>query len=142
MVPPGFDRFNYLESMEWPAVGNADPELVTRRMRMPMYMLQFSYTPETWAALLRKPEDRTGAVDALVKSAGGRLVSVFYHFGEFDGTVIAELPDDAAANAVVFATVASGALRSSRTTRLFSPKEVVDSLGKAGKAAYRPPGKS
>ena len=107
---------------------------------MPLYMVQLSYTAETWAALVRKPEDRTAAVEALAKSAGGRLVSLYYHFGEHDATVIAEAPDDTAANALVLAAVASGTIRSTKTTRLYTPKDLTDALGKAGKANYRPPG--
>ena len=72
----------------------------------------------------------------------GRLVSLYYHFGEFDGTAIIEAPDDLTANAAVFAVVSSGALRATKTTRLYSAKDFVDSLGKAAKANYRPPGLS
>lgn len=28
---------------------------------MPMYMAQFVYTPEAWAALIHAPQDRVGA---------------------------------------------------------------------------------
>jgi uncharacterized protein with GYD domain len=108
---------------------------------MPMYMLQFAYSHEAWSALVRKPEDRTASVEATVKSVGGRLVALYFHMGEFDGTAIVEAPDDTAANAAIMATVASGALRSSRTTRLYSAKELLDALGKAGKVSYRAPGK-
>ena len=104
-------------------------------------MLHFSYSPEAWAALVKKPEDRTAAVEAIGKSVGGRLVSLYYHFGEYDGTAILEAPDDTTMNAAVLAAVASGALKSTRTTRLYSAKDLVEALGKAGKAAYRPPGK-
>ena len=109
---------------------------------MPQYMLQFRYSPESWNALIRNPEDRTAAVEAVAKSFGGRLVALYYHSGKFDGTVIIEAPDDTTANAMVFAVAASGALGASKTTRLFSSKEFVDSLTRAGKVAYRPPGKS
>jgi uncharacterized protein with GYD domain len=109
---------------------------------MPQYMLQFAYSHESWAAMMKKPEDRTAAVEAIAKSLGGRLVSLYYHFGEFDGTAIIEAPDDTTANAAVLAVVASGALKGTKTTRLYSPKELLDALGKAGKASYRPPGKS
>lgn len=108
---------------------------------MPLYMLQFTYTPEAWAGLVRKPEDRTGAVESLAKQAGGRLVSIYYHPGEYDGTIISEFPDDVSANAVVMAAVASGTLRSTKTTRLYTARDVVDSLGKAGKISYQPPGR-
>jgi uncharacterized protein with GYD domain len=109
---------------------------------MPQYMVQFRYSPETWNALLRKPEDRTSAVDALAKSFGGRVVALYYHSGKYDGTVVVEAPDDSTANALVFAVAATGTLSESRTTRLFSPEEFVDSLRRAGKGTYRPPGKS
>jgi uncharacterized protein with GYD domain len=108
---------------------------------MPVYMFQFAYSAEAWAALVRKPEDRTAAVEALAKSAGGRLISLFYHMGDYDGTALLEAPDDAAANAAIMASVASGAIRASRTTRLYSPKEMLEILAKAGKMTFRPPGK-
>lgn len=107
---------------------------------MPTYMVRFSYSPEAWAALVKKPEDRTPAVEALVKQAGGRLTALYYHMGDYDGTVIAELPDDAAANAVVMAAVASHTLRATSTIRLYTTKEVQDALGKAGKIAFQAAG--
>jgi uncharacterized protein with GYD domain len=129
---PDFGRFNYSRALrETP-----------KESSMPLYMLQFAYSQESWAALLKKPEDRTAVVDAVAKSLGGRLVSLFYHFGEYDGTALIEAPDDATANAMILSVVASGSLRSSKTVRLYSSKEVLDALGKAGKAAYKPPGKS
>jgi uncharacterized protein with GYD domain len=109
---------------------------------MPQYMLQFSYSQESWVAMMKKPEDRTAAVEAIAKSLGGRLVGLYYHFGEYDGTAIIEAADDTTANAAVLSVVASGALKASRTTRLYSPKELVEALGKAAKAMYRSPGKS
>jgi uncharacterized protein with GYD domain len=108
---------------------------------MPLYMLQFCYSPEAWSALVRKPEDRSAMVDASLKTVGGRLVSLYFHMGEYDGTAILEAPDDSSANAAIMATVASGAIRSSRTTRLYSSKELVETLGKAAKIGYRAPGK-
>src|SRR4051812_26888589 len=33
--------------------------------RMPMYMLQFAYTPEAWAGLVKSPENRAEAISAL-----------------------------------------------------------------------------
>ncbi len=108
---------------------------------MPHYMVQFAYSREAWQALMRKPEDRTSALESLAKQAGGRLVSLYYHFGEFDGMAIFDAPDDASLNATVMAVQATGSVRATRTTRLFSPKEVVDSLTRAGKIVYDQPGK-
>ena len=107
---------------------------------MPHYLVQFAYTPESWAAMIRKPEDRTATIDALLKSAGGRLLSLYYHAGEFDGIILAELPNDTAVNAVALSAGASGALKVTRTTRLYTPKETVEALTLAGKLPFRSPG--
>ena len=109
---------------------------------MPHYMLRFSYTPGVWAAMARKPEDRTPAVEGLMKQAGGKLIALYYHTGEFDGTVIAEFPDDQSANAAVMAAITTGAYRATETIRLYGMKDVLDSLAKAGKIAFQAPGKS
>lgn len=37
---------------------------------MALYMTQFRYTSEAWAALARNPEDRSAAVSALAESMG------------------------------------------------------------------------
>ncbi len=109
---------------------------------MPMYMLQFGYTTEAWGALMRRPEDRTAVLEKLATSAGGRIHALYYHMGDFDGTVILEAPDDTTANAVITAAIASGSLRNSRTTRLYTPKEMLEVLQRASKVEYRPPGTS
>ena len=60
---------------------------------MPLYMSQFSYTKEAWAALAQNPEDRSEAVGELLESMGGQLVSLYFTFGEYDGFVVFEAPD-------------------------------------------------
>ena len=109
---------------------------------MPLYMLQFAYSSETWGMMLKNPEDRTSATEATIRQAGGRLVGLYFHAGKYDGFLVAEFPDDASANAAAMVTTASGAMRLLKTTRLYSPKDVVESLGKAAKIQYRPPGRT
>jgi uncharacterized protein with GYD domain len=50
---------------------------------MPLYMTQFAYTPETWAALIRNPQDRSEALGGLLEKMGGRLISFYNCFGEY-----------------------------------------------------------
>ncbi len=52
---------------------------------MPLYMTQFAYTSEAWKALVKKPEDRGKVFGELVEKMGGRLVSMYYCMGEYDG---------------------------------------------------------
>jgi uncharacterized protein with GYD domain len=106
---------------------------------MPLYMLQFTYSLESWNALVHRPQDRTSALEGIAASLGGRMVALYYHSGEFDGTAIFEVPDDASANAAVMAVSATGAIRSTKTTRLFSVQEFETSLTMAGKVQYTPP---
>ncbi len=51
---------------------------------MPLYMSQFTYTPEAWAALTQEPQDRGAAVGGLMESMGGRLVAFYHSFGEYE----------------------------------------------------------
>ena len=68
---------------------------------MPVYVTQFAYTPEAWAAFTDNPEDRSTPVREQVESMGGRLICWYLSFGEYDGLTIYEAPDDATAGAVV-----------------------------------------
>src|SRR5690349_7524528 len=91
-----------------------------RRYCMPLYMIQFSYTPEAWAALAKHPENRAEGFSALAQKMGGRLVDVYYCFGEYDGLALVDLPSDTAATAAVIAAVSPGHVKATRTTRLMS----------------------
>lgn len=106
---------------------------------MPRYMLQFAYTANTWAALAKNPVDRRPAVRAVLEKVGGRLIDLYYHFGEYDGVVILEAPDDTAANAAVIAVTTPGHLKATRTTRLFTVEETMEAMRKAGGIPYQAP---
>lgn len=107
---------------------------------MPLYMTQFSYTPEAWAALLRSPEDRSTALKRLSDQLGGKLVALYYAFGDYDGVIINEAPDDVTAAAVVLAAVSPGHVKAVKTTRLLTVEEAMEAMRKAGGATYRAPG--
>ena len=83
---------------------------------MATYMTQFSYTTEAWAALTKKPEDRGKIFAALVEKLGGRLLNIYYCFGEYDGIVIVDFPDDTSTVAAVLAAIAPGHLKATKTT--------------------------
>ena len=107
---------------------------------MPLYMTQFSYTPEAWAALLRSPTDRSEALGRLAEQLGGKLVSLYYAFGDYDGVIVIEAPDDVTAAAVVLAAVSPGHVKAVKTTRLLTVEEAMEAMRKAGGATYRAPG--
>ena len=106
---------------------------------MPVYMTQFSYTPEAWAALAKNPQDRAEAFGALAQKMGGRLLTLYYCFGEYDGVVTFEAPDDTTAAATIIAAVTPGHLKANKTTRLFTVEETLEMLRKAGGGSYQAP---
>ena len=108
---------------------------------MPMYLTRFSYTPETWARLVKNPEDRRTAARQYIESVGGKLHGFWYAFGEHDGYNLWEAPDNVSMAAVALAIGSGGALSSIQTTVLSTVEETMDALKKASSIAYRPPGK-
>ena len=106
---------------------------------MSLYMVQFSYTPEAWAALAKNPEDRSAPVKALFDKVGGRLLGMYYSFGEYDGVIIGECPDNVGQAAAVLASVVPGHTRAVKTTVLLSVPEAMQAMKKAGSIAYAGP---
>jgi uncharacterized protein with GYD domain len=107
---------------------------------MPLYMTQFAYTAEAWAALARNPEDRSEVVRGLMEGMGGRMVSFYFSFGEYDGVIIYESPDDTTAAAGVLAAVTPGHIKAIKTTTLLSVEDAMDAMRKAGDVTFRRPG--
>ena len=107
---------------------------------MPLYLSKFSYTPETWARMVAKPEDRRNAAKSYIESVGGKLHGFWYAFGGHDGYNLWEAPDNVSMAAVALAISAGGALSSFETIVLLSVDETIDALRKAEQLRYRPPG--
>ena len=107
---------------------------------MPLYMSQFAYTPEAWAALTRDPQDRSAAVGGLMESMGGRLVAFYHSFGEYDGVIISESPDDTSAAAGVLAGISAGHVKSIKTTTLLSVEDAMEAMRRAGEVTFQRPG--
>ena len=109
---------------------------------MPFYLERFSYTPEAWARLIKKPEDRRVVARAVVEKLGGKLHGFWYAFGEHDGYVLIEAPDNVSAAAFSVGISAGGSLRSAETTVLLTVEEAIEMLEKAQSLPYKPPGAS
>jgi uncharacterized protein with GYD domain len=108
---------------------------------MPLYLTRFSYTPETWAKLIKQPEDRRIAAKKYIESVGGKLHGFWYAFGDYDAYNLWEAPDNVSMAATALAISAGGALSSMHTTVLLTVEETVAALQKAGSIKYRAPGK-
>jgi uncharacterized protein with GYD domain len=106
---------------------------------MPVYMTQFAYTPEAWAALIRNPEDRSRVLGDHLEKVGGKLLCFYYAFSEYDGVAIFEAPDETAAAAALLAVVAPGHDRSIKTTALLTVEQAMEGMRQASGLKYRPP---
>jgi uncharacterized protein with GYD domain len=107
---------------------------------MPLYLTRFSYTPATWAKLIKNPEDRRVAAKQYIESVGGKLHGFWYAFGERDGYNLWEAPDNVSMAATALAIGAGGALSSAETTVLLTVEETLAALKQASSIKYRPPG--
>lgn len=106
---------------------------------MAHYMIQGAYTAEAWAAMTKKPEDRTKALAALVEKLGGELVSLYHCFGKYDVVAIIDMPGNVAAAATSLAIATGGHLKSLETTSLLTVKETMEAMKKAGGIRYATP---
>lgn len=109
---------------------------------MPLYLTRFSYTPETWARLIKNPEDRRTAARQYIEANGGKLHGFWYAFGEHDGYALWEAPDNVSMAATALAIGAGGALSSMATTVLLTVDETLAALQMASAVKYRPPGET
>jgi uncharacterized protein with GYD domain len=111
------------------------------KKKMASYLVQASYTSEAFAALVKKPQDRASVVRAAAKKLGGSVSGLWGSFGEQDIVIILEMPDTVSAAAMMMAVNASGALKSSKITPLYSTEEGMAAAKKAQGSGYKPPTK-
>jgi len=106
---------------------------------LPLYMSQFAYTTDAWKALVKEPEDRATVFAEHAEKMGGCLISLYYSMGEYDGLVIFEAPDESTSAAIMFAAIAPGHLKTTKTTPLLSVEDTMEALRKASSEAYPGP---
>jgi uncharacterized protein with GYD domain len=109
---------------------------------VPKFVSFFSYSGDAWGKMARNPSDREEATRKLIESAGGKLETYYWMFGEYDGFAIYDAPDHVTAGAIPVAAASSGAIKAIRTHQLITKAEARQMLEKAGRAAasYQPPG--
>jgi uncharacterized protein with GYD domain len=103
---------------------------------MPHYLLQAAYTPDAWAALERSPEDRIEAIRPVVERLGGKVISGYLSFGEYDVLTIVEMPSNVSAAAFSMASSGGGAIRVRQTTPLLTAEEAREAMQLASAAEY------
>ncbi|HSR18765.1 MAG TPA: GYD domain-containing protein, partial [Ignavibacteriaceae bacterium] len=69
----------------------------------------------------------------------GKLISFYYCFGDYDGVVIAEMPDNIASLTAAFASYSEGNLSAFKTTILISVKDAMIAMEKASAVKLEQP---
>jgi len=106
---------------------------------MATYLFQGRYTAAAIGAIMKKPEDRTGAVRALFESCGGKLEGFWLALGGHDFVGIGQLPDSTSAVAFSMAVAAGGGVQEFKTTELLTWVQGIKAFEKAAAAKYQPP---
>ena len=109
---------------------------------MPIYITQGRYTREAVKGMIVKPEDRYEALSRHVARAGGRVLSYYMTFGEYDFLTIVEAPGETQMASVLLAAAASGGVSDLRTTVAMTAIEAKGAFAAASDLApsYRSPG--
>jgi uncharacterized protein with GYD domain len=105
---------------------------------MPLFLTQVAYTQEAWQALIHNPQNRIDAIRPAIEKLGGKVISGYFAFGDYDIVAMLELPDNVAAAAIAIAFAAGGACKSVKTTPLLTTAEGIDALKKAAGTGYKP----
>jgi uncharacterized protein with GYD domain len=106
---------------------------------MAKYLYQAKYTADGMKGVMKEGgSKRRDAAEQAIKSAGGRLESFYFAFGDADVVGVVEFPDHASAAAL------SGLINSSSTTTIkLTPLITIEEIDGAVKKSiqYRGPGK-
>ena len=106
---------------------------------MARFLFQASYSPEGIKGVLKDGgTGRRTAVEAAVKSLGGKLEGFYYAFGNTDVYVIVDGLDNATAAAFSMGVGSTGSLSRLKTTVLMTPEEIDQAAKKT--MSYRAPG--
>jgi uncharacterized protein with GYD domain len=104
---------------------------------MSFYLIQVAYNPEGWQALVKNPQNRVEAVRPAIENLGGKIENAWYSFGDYDVTLILQMPDNVSAAALSIAFASGGALKTVKTTPLLTATEALEAMKRAGGAGYR-----
>lgn len=109
---------------------------------MPLFVLTGNYTSAAMKGMIANPSDRGAATAALVKAAGGNLLSYYLTTGENDFLMVIEGPNDLDMMAPIIVAGATGTVTNLKTVQAFTSAEFLTAQKKAGQisAQFKPAG--
>jgi uncharacterized protein with GYD domain len=107
------------------------------------YLLLFKYSDQAIKALRENPQDRSAPAAKLYESLGGKMENIYFFplGGEYDGMIIAQMPNDAALTALSFIATPSGNFSKSQVLPLMTADEFKGAMERANGTitTYTPP---
>jgi uncharacterized protein with GYD domain len=109
---------------------------------MAIYITQGRYTREAIKGMVVKPEDRAEALSRHMARAGGRVLSYYLTFGEYDFLTVIEAPSETQMAAALLAAASGGGVSDLRTTLALTSVEAKGAFAAAADLApsYKSPG--
>jgi uncharacterized protein with GYD domain len=104
---------------------------------MSLYLIQATYTSESWKHQVQTRENPHDRIPPLAEELGGRVVNIFYAFGDYDLVLLAEMPNEEAAAAFSLAATAGGSLKAIKTTPLLAVEQGLNAMKQAAEAGKR-----
>ena len=101
---------------------------------MPLFITQGRYTQDAIKGMLAKPEDRSEVISQLFAKSGGKLLSYYLTFGDYDFLIVSEGPYEGVAASVIVAA-AGGGVTDLKTTLAMSSSDMKAAFAKAGPIA-------
>ena len=99
---------------------------------MHRYMIEASYTPDGWRAMVENPDVYDGAwLRTVIQRLDGELDGFWWTASDCDAIVVCRLPDDIALAALVAAFKATGTISAAKVKILLSIDEQITALKKA-----------
>ena len=106
---------------------------------MPKYLWRARYTAQGTRGLVKAGgSKRRKAVEAALRTVGGKLEAFYFALGDVDVYIIADVPDNVSIAAASLVINAAGAV-SVNTTALLTPDELDQAAKQYRHLAYRPP---
>lgn len=98
------------------------------------YLTLVNFTQQGIAQAGESPR-RAAAFRNSIEQAGGHVLGMYWTFGEFDGAVIFEVPDEATATALLLDLGRKGFVRT-RSVRAFDSNEFEGILSRSGATLF------
>ena len=107
---------------------------------MAHYLMQATYSPEAWAALIKDPQIRPEFVRPRVQALGGDIEGAWLSFDEHDVVLLLNMPDEVSMAAFSMASSSGSHIKSVKVTPLMAWETGLEALRKASLAVHPAPG--